>query len=134
MLLFTASNGQSPRKVMLIENVKCLIHAVEGTSPVRDGSVAASQLTHSPNSDPFLFFFRNRFPRTSSLALSLLLSSDLQMDANFCVSLTTVSKLSSTIYKRGEHWPRPQTFANSAYTEVCHASFYYKLFSFSFFF
>ena len=53
------------------------------TSPTRDGTTVASQLTHEPNSDRVLL---KPFPPTSSFVVIVVLSSDLQLDTNFCGS------------------------------------------------
>lgn len=83
MSLFTASNGESALEVVL---GKCQMSP--SSSAGNCGSVVASQLSYKPYSNLFEFY-SNLFPPTLSSVVTVVLSSDLQMGTNFCVSLTT---------------------------------------------
>ena len=70
---------------------------MQATSPARDGTVAANQLTHQPN---YGRIFETVFP--DFFFCDYWVTSDLLMDSNFCVSSTTYLSLQQQSTE-GEH-------------------------------
>lgn len=92
----TASNDKSDNEVMLRE---CQTHSSSSASMVyclKQAPLSLKQLTHQPSSDR-LFLVLNLYLPTFSFVV---LSSQLQMDTNSCVSFTVTFTCKSTIYKR----------------------------------